>query len=265
MAAGKAQSAQPQAANLRPDQMRAAIPTLHRRIEELRTFDPTSIQQRSDPRIETLDKKLDETIASIFGMGTQEYLRYAPRDLDGAGYNLAYPIPLSEVMASLVESKAREIANLQAIIESFEEKLADGSETPATKARRAFGDLDLHPDIAQESTKLFEDGHYSAAVETACKVLEMLVQRRSLKNDLSGTALMRTVFSVKTPILTYNDLQSETGRSEQEGMMHLFEGAVLALRNPRAHGIIDDHPERAVEYLSFLSMLARSLDRTQRV
>ncbi|MGH8780953.1 TIGR02391 family protein [Paraburkholderia sp.] len=39
----------------------------------------------------------------------------------------------------------------------------------------------------------------------------------------------------------------------------------LALRNPRAHGgITNDHPERAVEYLSFLSMLARLLDRAQR-
>jgi uncharacterized protein (TIGR02391 family) len=95
-------------------------------------------------------------------------------------------------------------------------------------------------------------------------VLDMLVQFRSMRNDLSGTALMRTVFSLKTPILKYNELQTETEKSEQEGMMHLFEGAMMALRNPRAHGIIDDHPERAVEYLSFLSMLARSLDRAQR-
>jgi uncharacterized protein (TIGR02391 family) len=71
------------------------------------------------------------------------------------------------------------------------------------------------------------------------------------------------VFSPKAPILKYNDQTNESERSEQQGMMFLFAGAMLALRNPRAHGLVQDHPENAVEYLSVLSMLAKSLDRTK--
>ncbi|CAE6802814.1 hypothetical protein R75461_05269 [Paraburkholderia nemoris] len=258
-------AAQLRPANLTPEQMRAAIPKLQRRIADLDAFNPQAIRQRFDPQVKALDTKLEDTVASIFGIDTVEYSRFKTSGLDTAGLFLGQgEIPNREVIAGLVRGKERQLANLRTIIELFEENLEDGGDTPATKARRAFGDLDLHPDIASECSQLFENGHYSAAVETACKVLEMLVQRRSLKNDLSGTALMRTVFSLKSPILRYNELQTESEKSEQEGMMHLFEGAVMALRNPRAHGLVTDHPERTVEYLSFLSMLAKSLDSVQR-
>jgi uncharacterized protein (TIGR02391 family) len=129
---------------------------------------------------------------------------------------------------------------------------------------RAFGDLGLHPEIAWACAKLFQYGHYANAVEDACKVLDNLVKMRSGRDDLSGTDLMQTVFSPKSPILKFNNLQTETQKSEQQGMMYLYAGAMLALRNPRAHELVADHPERAIEHLSFLSMLAKSLDRATR-
>src|SRR5260370_1041140 len=49
-----------------------------------------------------------------------------------------------------------------------------------------------------------------------------------------------------------------------KGLMHLFMGAVLALRNPRAHALFDDSPEMALDYIAFLSMLAKRLDTTTR-
>jgi uncharacterized protein (TIGR02391 family) len=76
---------------------------------------------------------------------------------------------------------------------------------------------------------------------------------------------MQKVFSANTPILRYSDLTNDTERSEQQGMMHLFIGAVQAVRNPRAHALLDDDPNRAVEMVEFLSFLAYSLDRTRRV
>ncbi len=114
------------------------------------------------------------------------------------------------------------------------------------------------------AAQLFRDGHYANAVEDACKVLDMLVKMRTMRTDPSNTELMQLVFSPKTPILKFNEQQNDSEKSEQQGMMFLFAGAMLALRNPRAHGLVTDHPERAMEYLSFLSMLAKSLDRTQR-
>lgn len=263
MATRKSAPPQPQAANLTSEQMRASIPKLERRIKDLEALDPNSLKVRSDPRLDALENKLTDTIAEVFGHGTLEYNRFAPRGLDRAGYNSMYATPLSEVIHSVTESKAREISNLRTVIELFSEKLTDGGDTPAIKAKRAFGDLDLHPEIARACAKLFADGHYAEAVESGCKVLDMLVKMRSMKLDPSGTELMQLVFSPKAPILKYNDQANDSERSEQQGMMFLFAGSMLALRNPRAHGLVEDHPENAVEYLSFLSMLAKSLDRTK--
>ena len=47
-------------------------------------------------------------------------------------------------------------------------------------------------------------------------------------------------------------------------MMFLYAGAMLAFRNPRAHGLIKDDPEEALEIISFLSFLAKALNRAKK-
>jgi len=42
--------------------------------------------------------------------------------------------------------------------------------------------------------------------------------------------------------------------------MMLFSGAVAGLRNPRAHTFMQDDPERALEFIAFVSLLAKLLD-----
>lgn len=253
---------QPAPANLSAEQMRSAIPKLERRIRDLEEFNPDSISQRGDPRLEALENKLEDTVAGVFGHDTIEFKRFRPHSLDTAGYNVMYETPLADVIRSVHESKQREITNLRTIIELFNEKLEDGGESPTARARRTFGELDLHPEVARASAKLFTDGHYAEAVENACKVLDMLVKMRSMRTDPSGTELMQLVFSPKSPILKFNDQQNDSEKSEQQGMMYLYAGAMLAIRNPRAHGLVNDHPENAVGYISFISLLAKALDRT---
>jgi hypothetical protein len=46
--------------------------------------------------------------------------------------------------------------------------------------------------------------------------------------------------------------------------MQMFSGAVSGLRNPRAHGFINDDPERALEFIAFVSLLAKILDGATR-
>jgi len=46
--------------------------------------------------------------------------------------------------------------------------------------------------------------------------------------------------------------------------MMMFSGAVSGLRNPRAHGFIHDDPERALEFIAFVSLLAKLLDGAKR-
>lgn len=70
--------------------------------------------------------------------------------------------------------------------------------------------------------------------------------------------------SKNSPLLAFNGLADQTDEDEQEGMMHMFMGVVLALRNPRAHALLDDSPELALEYIGVISLLAKRVDQAKR-
>jgi uncharacterized protein (TIGR02391 family) len=255
---------QPQPANLAPEHMKRAIPILKRRIAELEEIDVNTIQERGEPRFEALEQKIDSTLVDIFGNNTVEYHRFSIYGLDTTGVYMMHEAPLHAVIEGHKRGIQQAVSKLKTIIELFEEKVGDLGESPDGRALKAFGALNIHPEIARAVTKLFKDGHYANAVEDACKVLDGLVKTRSGRHDISGTELMQNVFSAKNPTLKFNDLQTETDKSEQQGMMFLYAGAMLAFRNPRAHQIIEDDPEKALEYIAFLSLLAKSLNKAER-
>jgi uncharacterized protein (TIGR02391 family) len=122
--------------------------------------------------------------------------------------------------------------------------------------------LDLHPEIARAASKLYQDGHYATAVEHAVKALNDLVRLRS-KLEFDGMTLMERAFSPSKPILKFNSLANESDKDEQKGFMMMFCGAVAGLRNPRAHGFIQDKPERALEFIAYISLLAKLLDEAK--
>ena len=160
----------------------------------------------------------------------------------------AKPTPIPEVREGLLRGIAAAVASLEGIVALFEEKL--GSDvTPTGRANRAFNDLTLHPEVDRAVGQLFADGHYANAVEDACKVLDGLVKLRSGRSDLGGNELMQTVFSPKDPVLALNDLQTDTGRSEQQGMMFLYAGTMLALRNPRRMSLFATTPRTHLSIL----------------
>jgi uncharacterized protein (TIGR02391 family) len=155
------------------------------------------------------------------------------------------------------------MALLNQAIASLQEKLAEIEEPPAdnpnAEALRAYEGLDLHPAIVHAASDLYRDGHYANAIEDSVKALNNLVRLRS-GHDADGTTLMETVFSPKKPILRFNGLNDESDFNEQKGFMMMFSGAVAGLRNPRAHRLIKDDPERALEFIAFVSLLAKLLD-----
>jgi uncharacterized protein (TIGR02391 family) len=138
------------------------------------------------------------------------------------------------------------------------EKLCGGAES--SHVLRAYENLDLHAGIAAAASQLYRDGHYANAIEDAVKALNGLVRQRSGKDDLDGTTLMEHVFNPNKPILRFNDLADQSDRDEQKGFMMMFSGAVAGLRNPRAHRLIKDDPERALEFIAYISLLAKLVD-----
>lgn len=250
-------------AQLTIEQMRRGIPKLKKRLDELYAFDPTTMRDSSDTRPDALQQKIDATLVELLGPDTIDYDRFYVSTLNQA------PImwggtPLNLIHKGFAEGKQDAISKLETLIQLFEERIGEDPESPAERAKRGLEGLQLHPEILRAVEQLFKNGHYSNAIEDACKVLDLLVKMRSGKLDISGTDLMNTVFSPKSPILKFSELQTESEKSEQQGMMHLFAGAMLAFRNPRAHGLVNDSPEQALEIISFISFLASSLDKAKR-
>ena len=254
----------PRPADLTAEQMRAAISRLERRLEELNALNPAEVQGRGDERFRTVELKIEDTLVSTFWNDTVEYSRYRVGSLDTAPIYMGGSTSLQEVREGYRRGKEKAATKLQTIIDIFKERLDELGESLGGRALRAIGELDLHPEIERAVSGLFRDGHYANAIENGCKALDALVKMRSGRDDLSGTELMSTVFSVKNPILRFNDGVSDSDKSEQQGMMHLYTGVMLAFRNPRAHEIIEDDPEKALEVLSFISFLAKTLDKATR-
>ena len=126
----------PQPAQLSADQMRIAIPKLRRRIEELATFDPNSITDRSDPRPDAIEKKIDDSLVEILGPDTLDYRRFRVGSLD-RGPIIMGGTPIHEARKGYERGKADALSKLQTLIEIFEEKLAD-SEQGLSPASTSF-------------------------------------------------------------------------------------------------------------------------------
>ncbi len=225
--AKRAPTPKPAPARITLDEMRAAIPKVQRRIQELKALDVYTIDRRGEPALEALEHKIDDVLVDIFGTDTVEYNRFRVGSLDTASISFGYEVPIDEVREGYQRGVEGAISTLNTIVELFEEKLKDQGQSPLGKALRAISDLNLHPEIERAVAKLFEDGHYANAVEDACKVLDGLVRIRSGKFDLGGTDLMQTVFSAKNPLLRFSNLGTDSERSEQQGMMFLYAGAML--------------------------------------
>mgnify|MGYP000900509064 CR=1 FL=1 len=117
----------------------------------------------------------------------------------------------------------------------------------------------LHPIVRNAAGNLYKDGHYRQAILDTYIALVTAVKNKSGKHDIDNTPLMQSVFLSFNPII-----QISTDTDEQKGFMWLFSGAVMGIRNPKAHKLIDQNdPVRALEWLSFASVLLRVLDDSQ--
>ena len=136
-----------------------------------------------------------------------------------------------------------------------------GRASPARQAPVRRLDLQrLHPRVIASASGLFADRQYDSAVSEALKSVDVRV--RDLTGlTLSGAPLMQEAFKPKDPRL---DVAVEAGRSgddEREGYFYLFRGAMVGIRNPKAHELSrGDDPDEALEVLALASLLHRRLD-----
>src|SRR5262249_57420792 len=74
----------PQAPQLTAAQMRNVISRIQRCIGELQDFDPTTVRDRSDPRIRSLAVSINQVLTQAFDDGPERSLYAAAASLDRA-------------------------------------------------------------------------------------------------------------------------------------------------------------------------------------
>jgi len=123
-----------------------------------------------------------------------------------------------------------------------------------------FDAMQFHPRVIQVSESLFKTGNYASAIFEAFKAVDNYVKEKT-GISLNGQALMSKVFDENAPIIKLNDLLTQSDRDEQEGFKFLFKGAMIGIRNPKAHdNVVQTDPYRTLEYLSLASLLMRRIE-----
>lgn len=244
------------------DEIDRAIVKLQRRISDMEQLDVLESKAAGNAPEMVAVSNVRETIREIFGQDSPEFREYGSIRM-WAG-SMTMMMSDTEILKGKARGKKFIISVLNGLIGRLKEKKEE-LESGFAPTRKSYLDhLKLHPRISDVATDLFQDGYPWEAVFAASKALVNYIKERSGQHDLDGATLARTVFSKNNPLLAFNDLKDQTDLDEQEGMMHLFEGAILGIRNPGGHSFPEGPEQRAVEYLSLISLLAYRVQEAQR-
>jgi uncharacterized protein (TIGR02391 family) len=244
------------------DELSEAIRALMYRIESLQAESVTRDIHSNSVNVAVQESAFRNTVREVFGTDSPEFeefgntqmfcgpLRVGMSNSEKAQAKLRGREYMVQVCSELITRLQQKIHELRRKIEAGE------------LSRPSPGQL--HPVIAAATQELMANGHLWEAVFAASKALVLHVKNQSGRHDIDGVPLMRTVFSKNNPILKFNSMATTTDLDEQEGMMHLFEGAVMAIRNPGGHGFPTGSDTLGFQYIQLLGLLATRADEASR-
>jgi len=140
------------------------------------------------------------------------------------------------------------------------------------KAKNYFDKIDneelsywncIHPKIRLLSKRKFDNEFYADSVETALKEVNCIIKNEFKKisgEELDGAKLIQKVFSVNNPVFQFADITTETGRNIQQGYMNIFAGAMIGIRNPKAHNNLNPDKIKAIHLLQIASFMMIKLE-----
>ncbi len=124
--------------------------------------------------------------------------------------------------------------------------------------------VDLHHET-RVAHSLMRDSYSALAVQEAAQRYINRVQEIAGRHDLDGVSLINHVFSENTPLLTFSARKTPLEANEHRGYHRLAVGLVTAVRNVLAHQAgVDMDSTEALEWLAFISVMHRRLDRANR-
>ena len=165
--------------------------------------------------------------------------------------------------AGLLTQLGREVTR-EKMHYGFGERPRPGVPTSALASTSGLGLWDLlHPNLAEVSRKLYEDGSFKEAAQAALTEVDALVRKkyREVHSDgKTGAQMMAKAFAKNNPVFQLFPLDDQDQEIKQEGYMHIFMGAMMALRNPKSHSNFKIEEQDAIELLFLASRLLRKLD-----
>ena len=154
----------PQAPQMTAAQMQTAISRIQRGIRELQDFDPTTVRDRSDVRIKSLEASIKQVLTQAFSDESERRLYEAAASLDRAPLTMGAKTPLQEVVQGLTRGKEQAIELLNRAIQALEDKIADLGE--AASQDPAVVSAELSKDV------FIVHGHDSLAKAEVARVIE---------------------------------------------------------------------------------------------
>jgi hypothetical protein len=136
-----------------PTQLRQGIERLQKRIEDLKAFEPRSVDDGSDPKLLSIKTAIAQTLFDIFGQDSADSKLYrAAADLDpgaqGRGYQSlgsrlngdgsyqpGSPSYKGDVVASLKKGKERGLQLLKQAVAGLQERLEYAEVNQSSQAR----------------------------------------------------------------------------------------------------------------------------------
>jgi uncharacterized protein (TIGR02391 family) len=162
------------------------------------------------------------------------------------------------------DRKSKEIVD--SFLKNLDQEIYDKEKK---KAEELYDKIITHSQIREASRDLFLGENYrNAVLDAMIKIEEMVKKKAKYPKDhngkeLSGRALMFRVFNSANPLLKWSRLQNQAEKDELEGYCQIFAGAMLGVRNPKAHTIFRAKPMRALQLLHFATLLAEIVDASK--
>lgn len=236
------------------------IRKLNRRIEEIKKLKDDKVSF-DDARVDNAETNIRETIREVFSQNSPEFQNHQHHNIWHGGYNMMDDeyIRQSKFEAGIPQT----ITMLKGLITRLEEKCKEmGENIEKGEVSKDFW-ADIHVKITSVAKSRFESTYYADAAESAFKEVNTCVKdivKRKTGKELDGAPLMKTAFSPNNPLIVLGDLSTESGRNIQQGYMEIFAGAMMGIRNPKAHDNLNITEKRAKHFIYLASLLMQKID-----